>query len=169
MTNSHLGNPSGSITGNFSENFRKCLVARQFPVEWPGHFLATGWHKSGKIEDTGELRRSQNPGTGEILVSTTTEREAKSTLDTAIDLANHARLAMRTIPLDIRMEELRTIRRALGATGAHATLTRAPDALRAALDVFEPLTPALMKLTRGVKLSFDPQGLFNPGRMYADV
>jgi glycolate oxidase FAD binding subunit len=61
------------------------------------------------------------------------------------------------------------IRRALGATGGHATLTRAPDALRAALDVFEPLTPALMKLTRGVKLSFDPQGLFNPGRMYADL
>ncbi|NBQ54719.1 MAG: aldehyde dehydrogenase family protein, partial [Proteobacteria bacterium] len=114
MTNSHLGNPSGSRTGNFSENFRKSLVSRQFPVEWPGHFLATGWHKSGKIEDTGELRRSQNPGTGEILVATTTEREAKSTLDTAIDLANHARLAMRTIPLDIRMEELRTIRRALG-------------------------------------------------------
>ena len=61
------------------------------------------------------------------------------------------------------------LRRALGATGGHATLMRAPDALRAALDVFEPLTPALMKLTRGVKLSFDPQGLFNPGRMYADL
>jgi glycolate oxidase FAD binding subunit len=61
------------------------------------------------------------------------------------------------------------IRMALAATGGHATLTRAPDAMRAALDVFEPLTPALMKLTRGVKLSFDPQGLFNPGRMYADV
>ena len=57
------------------------------------------------------------------------------------------------------------IRRALGATGGHATLTRAPDSMRAALDVFEPLTPALMKLTRGVKLSFDPQGLFNPGRL----
>ena len=54
-------------------------------------------------------------------------------------------------------------------TGGHATLARAPDALRAALDVFEPLSPALMKLTRGVKTSFDPQGLFNPGRMYADL
>ena len=61
------------------------------------------------------------------------------------------------------------IRRALSATGGHATLTRAPDALRATLDVFEPLTPALMKLTRGVKASFDPQGLFNPGRMYAEL
>ena len=61
------------------------------------------------------------------------------------------------------------IRKALGVTGGHATLARAPDALRAALDVFEPLSPALMKLTRGVKTSFDPQGLFNPGRMYADL
>ncbi len=61
------------------------------------------------------------------------------------------------------------IRKALGVTGGHATLTRAPDALRAALDVFEPLSPALMKLTRGVKASFDPQGLFNPGRMYAEL
>ncbi len=61
------------------------------------------------------------------------------------------------------------IRVALGATGGHATLVRAPDALRATLDVFEPLAPALMKLTSGVKQSFDPQGLFNPGRMYAGV
>ena len=61
------------------------------------------------------------------------------------------------------------IRKALGVTGGHATLTRAPDAMRAALDVFEPLSPALMKLTRGVKASFDPQGLFNPGRMYAEL
>ena len=61
------------------------------------------------------------------------------------------------------------IRTALSATGGHATLMRAPDELRAALDVFEPLAPALMKLTRGVKLSFDPQGLFNPGRIYADI
>ncbi len=114
MTNSHLGNPAGANTGDFADNFRKSLAARQFPITWPGHFLAMGWHKSGKIEDTGELRRSQNPGTGEILVATTTEREAKSTLDTAIEQANHARLAMRTIPLAIRMEELRTIRRALG-------------------------------------------------------
>ena len=61
------------------------------------------------------------------------------------------------------------IRTALASIGGHATLARAPDALRAGLDVFEPLRPALMKLTRGVKQSFDPQGLFNPGRMYAGV
>ena len=37
------------------------------------------------------------------------------------------------------------------------------------VDVFTPLTPALALLTRGVKQSLDPEGLFNPGRMYADL
>lgn len=114
MTNSHLGNLAGSNGVDFNSDFRKRLETRQFPMEWPGHFLASGWHKSGKIEDTGERRRSQNPGTGEILVATTTEREAKSSLDAAIEQANHARLALRTIPMEVRIEGLRTIRRALG-------------------------------------------------------
>ncbi len=59
------------------------------------------------------------------------------------------------------------VRAALAPLGGHATLIRAPDELRARLDVFEPLTPALARLTRGVKASFDPDGLFNFGRMIA--
>jgi glycolate oxidase FAD binding subunit len=47
----------------------------------------------------------------------------------------------------------------------HATLTRAPEAVRAAVPVFEPSSPALAALSRRVKESFDPKGLFNPGRM----
>jgi glycolate oxidase FAD binding subunit len=46
---------------------------------------------------------------------------------------------------------------------------RAPDDVRARVDVFEPQSEAMMKLTRGVKASFDPAGIFNPGRMYAGV
>lgn len=60
------------------------------------------------------------------------------------------------------------IRAALGGRG-HATLARAPDSLRASVDVFEPLAAPLMKITAGVKASFDPAGLLNPGRMYAGV
>ena len=48
-------------------------------------------------------------------------------------------------------------------------LVRAPEETRATLEVFEPLSAPLMKITRGVKASFDPQSLFNPGRMYAGV
>ena len=57
------------------------------------------------------------------------------------------------------------VRAALGTTGGHATLIRAPEAVRAAVPVFQPLTPALAALAARVKESFDPQRLFNPGRM----
>ncbi len=54
-------------------------------------------------------------------------------------------------------------------SGAHATLFRAPPTLKANVPVFNPLEPGLMALTRSVKASLDPQGLFNPGAMYAGV
>jgi glycolate dehydrogenase FAD-binding subunit len=63
----------------------------------------------------------------------------------------------------------RRIRRATAEIGGHATLVRAPAALRAALDVFEPHDPTLAALTRRVKESFDPKGVLNPGRMWAGV
>ena len=51
----------------------------------------------------------------------------------------------------------------------HAMLFRAPDAIRAAVDVFQPQAPALAALSARVKGSFDPQHLFNPGRMTRGV
>ena len=57
------------------------------------------------------------------------------------------------------------VRGALGATGGHATLIRAPEAVRAAVPVFQPQSAALVALAGRVKESFDPKGLFNPGRM----
>ena len=47
----------------------------------------------------------------------------------------------------------------------HATLIRAPEGVRAAVDVFHPQAPALAALSARVKDSFDPRQLFNPGRM----
>jgi len=61
------------------------------------------------------------------------------------------------------------LRAALAPSGGHATLVRAPHALRAAIDVFQPQPPAVMALTRRVKAAFDPDGVFNPGRMYAGI
>jgi len=60
------------------------------------------------------------------------------------------------------------IRAALAGNG-HATLIRAPAALRAAVPVFEPQDSGLAALTRRVKESFDPKGVLGPGRMYAGV
>jgi glycolate oxidase FAD binding subunit len=61
------------------------------------------------------------------------------------------------------------VRRAVAATGGHATLVRAPAAIRAAVPVFEPQDEALAALTRRVKESFDPKGMFGPGRMWAGI
>jgi glycolate oxidase FAD binding subunit len=57
------------------------------------------------------------------------------------------------------------IRAALAGAG-HATLLRAPAALRRAVPVFEPLPAPLAALSRRVKDGFDPHGILNPGRMY---
>lgn len=62
-----------------------------------------------------------------------------------------------------------TIRAALAPFGGHATLIRAPDELRESVDVFEPLSPALMKLAAGIKASFDPHRIFNFERMYRGI
>ncbi|MCX7314641.1 MAG: 2-hydroxy-acid oxidase, partial [Alphaproteobacteria bacterium] len=62
-----------------------------------------------------------------------------------------------------------TVRRAAAATGGHATLVRAPAATRAAVEVFEPQQGALAGVSKRVKESFDPNGVLNPGRMWAGV
>jgi glycolate oxidase FAD binding subunit len=61
------------------------------------------------------------------------------------------------------------IRAAVAASGGHATLIRAADALRAAVPVFEPQPGALGALAARVKDSFDPKRVLNPGRMVAGV
>ena len=61
------------------------------------------------------------------------------------------------------------IRAALKPLGGYATLVRAPDAVRASVDVFQPLSEPLMRVTAVIKKSFDPAGILEPGRMYAGV
>jgi glycolate oxidase FAD binding subunit len=61
------------------------------------------------------------------------------------------------------------VRRAVAQAGGHATLVRAPDALRTRVDVFPPQEAPLAALTRRVKESFDPKGILNPGRMWAGL
>jgi glycolate oxidase FAD binding subunit len=61
------------------------------------------------------------------------------------------------------------IRAALATSGGHATLVRAPAKIRAAIDVFEPMAEPVRRLTAEIKRSFDPAGIFNPGRMHAGI
>ena len=62
-----------------------------------------------------------------------------------------------------------SIRRAVAELGGHATLVRAPAALRASVAVFEPQGAGLAALSKRVKDGFDPKGVLNPGRMWAGV
>ena len=55
------------------------------------------------------------------------------------------------------------VRDAASRGGGHATLFRGGDK---ANGVFHPLSPALLKLHRRLKGSFDPHGILNPRRMY---
>ena len=61
------------------------------------------------------------------------------------------------------------VRSTVAAAGGHATLIRAPAAVRATIDVFEPGPAVLAALTKRVRESFDPRGVLNAGRMWAGV
>jgi glycolate oxidase FAD binding subunit len=60
------------------------------------------------------------------------------------------------------------VRRVIAMHGGHATLIRAEAQVRSAVEVFQPLEAGLEKLTRKLKAAFDPAGILNPGRMYAN-
>lgn len=61
------------------------------------------------------------------------------------------------------IERAAGIRRSVAAAGGHATLFRGADKSAGA---FHPLAPAVMAIHERLKQSFDPAGIFNPGRMY---
>lgn len=60
-----------------------------------------------------------------------------------------------------------SIRQQVAALGGHATLVRAPMAVRARIAVFQPEPPAIAALTRQIRDKFDPRGILNPGLMGA--
>lgn len=59
-----------------------------------------------------------------------------------------------------------SIRKAVAQAGGHATLFRGGDRDG---EVFQPLPPPLMAIHRNLKQAFDPDGLLNPGRLFAEL
>jgi glycolate oxidase FAD binding subunit len=57
------------------------------------------------------------------------------------------------------------IRGLAAANDGQAMLLKASDQSRATLGLYAPPSPALAKLRAGIKSAFDPDGLFNPGRI----
>jgi glycolate oxidase FAD binding subunit len=58
-----------------------------------------------------------------------------------------------------------TVRGHVHAAGGHATLIRAPQAMREIVDVFHPLEAGLAALSARVKAAFDPSDVLNRGRL----
>ena len=56
------------------------------------------------------------------------------------------------------------LRAAVAGIGGHATLVRAPEALRQAVPAFHPPTPGVAQLEARVRRAFDPAGVFETGR-----
>ncbi len=56
--------------------------------------------------------------------------------------------------------------RSVAETGGHATLFRGGDRTGR---IYQPLPAPLMAIHQQLKSAFDPQGLFNPGRLYEEL
>ncbi|MGI9480836.1 MAG: FAD-binding protein [Hyphomicrobiales bacterium] len=57
------------------------------------------------------------------------------------------------------------VRSAVDVAGGHATLIRAPEAIRNSINVFHPLSAQLAAISAKLKQGFDPNNILNPGRM----
>lgn len=68
--------------------------------------------------------------------------------------------AQRWLKSDVSAE---LIRQVVARIGGHATLYESDPAS------FHPLVAPLLRYHRNLKLQLDPQGIFNPGRLYAEV
>jgi glycolate oxidase FAD binding subunit len=71
--------------------------------------------------------------------------------------------AQRWLVTDVPAEQ---VRGAAAAAGGHATVFRGGDRRG---EIFHPLAPPVAALHRRLKAAFDPDALFNPGRLYADL
>ncbi len=61
--------------------------------------------------------------------------------------------------------DIESVRALASGAGGHATLFRGASDRST---VFAPLAPAVLKIQSRLKAAFDPKGIFNPGRLYAD-
>jgi glycolate oxidase FAD binding subunit len=61
------------------------------------------------------------------------------------------------------------VRERVNAAGGHATLIRAAEDIRRAIDVFHPQAPGLAALSERVRASFDPKTILNRGRLTRGV
>ena len=66
---------------------------------------------------------------------------------------------------DAHAPQVRAVLAKVAGGDGHATLMRASQEVRACTPPFQPPSPAVAALSERVRRQFDPQGIFNPGRM----
>jgi glycolate oxidase FAD binding subunit len=62
-----------------------------------------------------------------------------------------------------------SVRELMTGVGGHARLFRGASEAHRAVGVFRPLPPPIMTIHKRLKAAFDPHGVFNPGRLYAEL
>ena len=86
----------------------KSIEAQDFPVDYPGHFIAGSWEPSGK---GAELRNAINPSSGDLIL---TAGVSKSQVLESIVVAEAALKDIKEVPLNQRFEILEKFRQILG-------------------------------------------------------
>ena len=136
------------------------MVSRRL---WAAIRDVTAFASTRDAADVPLWRISTAPANGHELVATVTRAvEAQALYDWGGGLIWIA-------VLDAPDAAAGAVRAAVRALGGHATLIRAPAALRSSLEPFEPQPAGLAALTKRVKQGFDPKSVLNPSRMWAGV
>ena len=77
--------------------------------------------------------------------------------------------ALRWLQVQDQAASAESIRAAAARAGGSASRFRAPDGAHPAGGAFHPLAPAVLAIHRRLKEEFDPNRIFNPGRMYPEL
>ena len=64
-------------------------------------------------------------------------------------------------------DKINTLRREIASITGSAVLYRAPEAVKRNTGIYSGRSAALTSLTRRIKQGFDPENIFNPGRLYS--
>ena len=133
--------------------------------ELHGHNSAAFWREVGDARfhaDGGEIvwRLSVPPAEGAAVAGRVADG-----LDTRVFYDWGGGLIWLALPPGTEDAGAEPVRRAVAPTGGHATLIRAPEAVRRRVPAFHPQADGLAALSARVKEAFDPLGILNPGRM----
>ena len=88
-------------------NFTRMLMARQFPLDFPGHWLSGTWHKAPKAD---VIKESYNPSRDQKLVEVRLER---AIVNKALDLAASAEASLAMMSWQERLELVAKLRQVL--------------------------------------------------------